>query len=75
MRIAILIKIVYCMYNETLNYETIDKFIELNDDDENIETKIMKKYPTLNIIGTCYDCDIVVEQITKEKYLIVTNTI
>ena len=35
----------------------------------------MKKYPTLNNIDACYDCSIVFDKFTKEKYLIVSNII
>jgi len=75
MRVVFLIKIVSCMYTDNISYETIDKFIELNDDNESIEIKIMKKYPSLNNIDVCYDCSIVFDQFTKEKYLIVSNII
>ena len=60
---------------DNISYKTIDKFIELNDDNESIEIKIMKKYPSLNNIDACYDCSIVFDQFTKEKYLIVSNII
>ena len=75
MRVVFLIKIVSCIYTGNISYETIDKFIELNDENESIEIKIMKKFPTLNNIDACYDCSIVFDQYTKEKYLIVSNII
>ena len=74
MRIAFLIKIIKCDYSEKISYKKIDTFIELNDDDENLEIKIMKKYPTLNNINYCVDCTIF-EQGTNEKYLIVSSII
>jgi len=74
MRIAFLIKIIYCFYTEKNSYEKIDTFIELNDENESLEIKIMKKYPTLNNIDNCYDC-IVFDKFTKEKYLIVSDII
>ena len=81
MRIAFLIKIVYYApaqpspaHTEIFSYETIDKFIKLNDENESLEKKIMKKYPTLNYIKHCDD-NIVFDQFTKEKYLIVSNII
>jgi hypothetical protein len=73
MRVAFLIKLITFGYTETVSYETIDTFIELDEENESLETKIMKKYPTLNV-KNCYDC-IVFDQITKEKYLIVSNVI
>ena len=74
MRIAFLIKIIHCCYTEKISYEKIDAFIELNDENESLEIKIMKKYPTLNKIDCCDDF-IVFDQFTKEKYLIVSHII
>jgi len=74
MRIAFLIKITNDFYTEKISYEKIDTFIELNDENESLEIKIMKKYPTLNNINNCYDY-IVFDQFTKEKYLIVSHMI
>ena len=68
MHIAFLIKINLCIYNNKISYDTIDTFIELNTENESLETKIMKKYITL-------DYNIVFNQFTKEKYLIVSNII
>lgn len=68
MRIAFLIKINLYIYNNKISYDTIDTFIELNTENESLETKIMKKYITL-------DYNIVFNQFTKEKYLIVSNII
>ena len=36
MRVVFLIKIVSYMYTGNIRYETIDKFIELNDENESI---------------------------------------
>ena len=74
MRIAFLIKIIHCCYTEKISYEKIDIFIKLNDENESLELKIMKKYPTLNNIDHCDDF-IVFDQFTREKYLIVSNII
>jgi hypothetical protein len=76
MRIAFLIKIIHSCYSENISYEKIDTFIELNDIDENesLEIKIMKKYPTLQYINHCND-NIVFDQFTKESYIIVSDII
>jgi uncharacterized pyridoxamine 5'-phosphate oxidase family protein len=74
MRIGFLIKIIHCCYTEKISYEKIDTFIELNNENESLEIKIMKKYPTLNNIYNCNDY-IVFDQFTKEKYLIVSDMI
>jgi len=71
MRIAFLIKIINCLYTEKISYKKIDTFIELNDENETLEIKIMKKYPTLNNIDYCVDC-VFFDKFTKEKYLIVS---
>jgi hypothetical protein len=60
MRIGFLIEIIENYYTEKITYETIDRFIELNDETNSLETQIMKKYPTLNLIENCDDnivCD------------------
>ena len=36
MHVVFLIKIVFCIYTGNISYETIDKFIELNDENESI---------------------------------------
>jgi hypothetical protein len=46
----------------------------LNDENESLEIKIMKKYPTLHKIDYCNDF-IVFDQFTKEKNLIVSDMI
>jgi hypothetical protein len=74
MRIAFLIKIIHCYYTENISYEKIDTFIEINNENESLEMKIMKKYPMINNIEHCSDC-IVYDQFTKEKYLIVSDVI
>lgn len=74
MRVGFLIQIIYSCYDEKITYETIDKFIEFNDETESLETKIMKKYPTLSPITHCDD-EIVYDKFTNKKYLIVSQTI
>ncbi len=71
MKISILIRI--CDLYEP-RYDTIDTFMSLEDDDDDITVKIMKKYPSLNNIKHGYD-EIVFDQFTGEKYLIVTTRI
>ena len=74
MRIGFLIQIICSNYTEKITYETIDTFIELNNETESLEIKIMKKYPTLNLIKHCND-NIVYDEYTNEKYLIVSYII
>jgi len=72
MRIAFLVKIIYCEYTNKISYEKIDTFIETIDNQETLEIQIMKKYPTMTEINHC-DCNIVYDKITGEKYLIVSS--
>jgi len=74
MRIAFLIKIILCIYTNNITYDTIDTFIEFYSDIESLETKIMKKYPIFNNLNHCNN-NIVFDQFTNEKYLIVSNII
>lgn len=75
MRIAFLIKITITKYtyHEETTYETIDTFIKLKDDEETLESEIMCKYPNLKNIN-CYDC-VAYDEITREKYLIVSKNL
>jgi hypothetical protein len=69
MEIAILIKINNRGINES--YETFDTFIKTEFDDEELEEKIMNKYPSLLYVhNNCYD-GVIHDSITKETYLIV----
>ncbi len=72
MRVAFLIYIKCFGYTGAYSYTLIDTFIELTDDDETLEIKIMKKYPSFGPIQHC-DCNEVLDQDTKDKYLIVSN--
>ena len=80
MRIAFLIQIHYCNHTKTNTYTTIDQFIQLNNEQENIETKIMKKYPALNYILHCNDnivyneFELEFNQTNVDQYLIVSQT-
>jgi hypothetical protein len=74
MRIGFLIEIIENYYTEKITYETIDRFIELNDETNSLETQIMKKYPTLNLIENCDD-NIVCDKYNGKKYLIVSQII
>ena len=70
MHIAIIIQIICNLYdNSKITYNTIDTFTRLNDDEETLETKIMKKYPTFENIPHCDDC-VVYDIYTGHKYLI-----
>ena len=54
-----------------MTYDTVDKFVELTDNTEILEIKIMKKYPTLDYIKHCDD-NIVYDTLSREKYLIIS---
>jgi hypothetical protein len=71
MKMAVLIKIETIEYYNYTTYETVDKFIKLDSDDETVEEKIMNKYPQLGNIEHCYN-KIVYDSITKINYLIVS---
>jgi hypothetical protein len=70
MHIVILIEIIVDPNSNDIIYETIDTFIQLYDDNELLEIKIMKKYPTLNYIHNCDNNIVVYDKFTKQKYLI-----
>jgi len=74
MKIGILIKIIkkYYGYNDDEDYETIDKFYELDNNEEEytIKQKISNKYPRLSEINHGYD-EIIYDLDTKQKYLII----
>jgi len=77
MRVGFLIQIIDdydYYYTAKITYETIDKFIELNDETDSLKTQIMKKYPTFNLIEHCND-NIVYDKYNKKKYLIVSQII
>ena len=69
MRVAFLI-----LMDEYATYEVVDTFIQLESDDDSLEVKIMTKYPNLHDIHHCY-CNIVHDQFTKQKYLIVSSRV
>ena len=74
MRVAFLIYLKCSGYTGAYSYTLIDTFVEFTDDDKTLEIKIMEKYPTLGHIKHC-DCNEILDQVTKAKYLIVSNNL